>query len=135
MEKARLLHLDIEHDVEVKIAMKSLFALALLPAERVRQAFAFARDSQTPAYVITMAGLFEYFEEIWINIVIPERFSVYGDYEAITDCTIPSLDVLQNVMVASQFSPWHFVRFVFAFFHDNSHGVALRFQGNLWIIY
>ena len=146
------LGLDIEHDVGVKTAMKSLFALALLPADRVRQAFAFARDSQTPAYAITMAGLFEYFEEIWINIVTPERFSMYGGYEAITDCTIASLDVLQNVMVASQFPPWNFigewcfVRFIFAFFHDNvtsqgmivevhpSHSVAFRFQDNLWII-
>ena len=85
-------------------------ALPLLPADRIRDAFIMMKNAQTPPYVDDLAELFSYIEEIWLNTVTPDAFSVYGDDRAIANCSISSSQSVENTMLGiSPFCPWKFI--------------------------
>ena len=55
--------------IEINGVVSSLLALALLPSERINDAFEFIRVSTAPAYVDIFLPLVEYFDTFWLATV------------------------------------------------------------------
>ena len=99
-----------QHTCFYSEVVKKLMALPLLSADRIRDAFLMIRNAQTPPYVNDLAELFSYIEEIWLNTVTPEALSVYGDSRAIVNCSISSIQFVENKMLGlTPFCPWKFI--------------------------
>ena len=109
VEEARRLRIDVKNDIQVQTVVKNLMALALLPANRIREAFDFLKNSQRLENEDRLAGLFAYVGSKWLDTVTPEKFSVYNDPQAISNCTIMSVKQLENEMGRSPFAPWRFI--------------------------
>ena len=101
--------LDFEHDFHIRDVIKNVMALALLPPDQIREAFELIRDAQNPPYVVALAPFFTHMENVWLNTVTPEAFSVYGDRRAITDCSTSSVTIVINKMGTGPFAPWKFI--------------------------
>ena len=89
--------------------------------------------STAPAYVDIFLLLFEYFDTIWLATVTPEKFSAHGDEQAISNCAISSVSIVENEVRGSQFDPWNFIgnprfdRFIIFFFSVIFVGVNIIF--------
>ena len=72
------LHGHLQRSNEVRHILRQIMALALLPADEIRETYLEIVDSLTLQTRIEMKSFFAYYEVFWLLDITPEIFSVYG---------------------------------------------------------